>query len=165
MKARGYTLLSAAVAALYCVMAFWTLPEIADQAGGLRPFDLRPFGYSPEEAQSFLDALSAEGRAYYALIQHRLDLVFPPLLALWLCLSARKLFAVRVAFAICVVAVVGMAADLGENHFVGELLKGFDTETVRLVSRLTVVKSVSATLCLLAVLWGFFGHLRASRDG
>jgi hypothetical protein len=54
-----------------------------------RPFDIRPLGYSYEEARSFLAATGEQGRAYYLSRQLILDTVYPPFyavsraLALW----------------------------------------------------------------------------------
>jgi hypothetical protein len=63
-------------------MVFGTLPYLRRTAGGLEPFDLRPFGYTPEEARALLYALSEIGRAYYADVQLQLDTAFPALYAL-----------------------------------------------------------------------------------
>ena len=68
--------------ALWGVMMFWTLAYLRRTAGGLEPFDLRPFGYTPEEARALLYALSSVGRAYYAEVQLQLDTAFPALYAL-----------------------------------------------------------------------------------
>ena len=68
--------------ALWGVMVFWTLAYLRRTAGGLAPFDLRPFGYTPEEARKLLYALSGIGRAYYADVQLQLDTAFPALYAL-----------------------------------------------------------------------------------
>src|SRR5215470_4116149 len=64
------------------VMAFGTLAYLRRTAGGLEPFDLRPFGYTPEEARALLYALSDIGRAYYADVQLQLDTAFPALYAI-----------------------------------------------------------------------------------
>src|SRR5262244_4314433 len=68
--------------ALWGVMVFWTLAYLRRIAGGLEPFDLRPFGYTPEEARALLYALSDIGRAYYADVQLQLDTAFPALYAI-----------------------------------------------------------------------------------
>jgi len=68
--------------ALWGVMVFWTLAYLRRVAGGLEPFDLRPFGYTPEEARALLFALSNVGRTYYADVQLPLDTAFPALYAL-----------------------------------------------------------------------------------
>ena len=41
----------AVAACLYATMTLWTLPEIAQAAGGLPPFDMRPGGYDFDEAR------------------------------------------------------------------------------------------------------------------
>ena len=68
--------------ALWGVMMFWTLAYLRRTAGGLEPFDLRPFGYTPEEARALLYALSGVGRTYYADMQLQLDTAYPALYAL-----------------------------------------------------------------------------------
>jgi len=68
--------------ALWGVMMFWTFAYLRRTAGGLEPFDLRPFGYTPEEARALLYALSDVGRTYYANVQLQLDTAFPALYAL-----------------------------------------------------------------------------------
>jgi hypothetical protein len=68
--------------ALWGVMVFWTLAYLRRIAGGLEPFDLRPFGYTPEEARALLFALSSIGRNYYADVQLQLDTAYPALYAL-----------------------------------------------------------------------------------
>jgi hypothetical protein len=68
--------------ALWGVMVFWTLAYLRRIAGGLEPFDLRPFGYTPEEARALLFALSSIGRTYYADVQLQLDTAYPALYAL-----------------------------------------------------------------------------------
>jgi len=68
--------------ALWGVMVFWSLAYLRRTAGGLEPFDLRPFGYTPEEARALLFALSSIGRNYYADVQLQLDTAYPALYAI-----------------------------------------------------------------------------------
>src|SRR5262249_39433895 len=82
--------------ALWGVMVFCTLAYLRRTAGGLEPFDLRPFGYTPEEARALLFALSSIGRNYYADVQLQLDTAYPAvyafsrgLLLLWLTAPGR----------------------------------------------------------------------------
>jgi len=67
---------------LWGVMVFGTLAYLRRTAGGLAPFDLRPFGYTPQEARALLYALSDIGRAYYADVQLQLDTAYPALYAI-----------------------------------------------------------------------------------
>ncbi|SNS15872.1 hypothetical protein [Antarctobacter heliothermus] len=159
MSRVAYLILTAATLAVYFVMVLWTLPTIAAAAGGALPFDLRPWGYSPEEAAAFLSVLSDPGRSLYSDVQLRLDTVYPPLLAIWICASAARLFPRGVVWAIGLVAVGGMAADLAENAAVAQLLDGFDADTARRAARWTMVKSAATTLALTALLAGFVAWL------
>lgn len=149
-----YILLSLATAALYLVMALWSLPEITAEADGLRPFDLRPLGYSAEAAEAFLNALSDEGRVFYAETQHALDTVFPALLLAWAGWTVWLLFTGPVRWALIALAVLGCVADYSENAAVARLLEGFEPGTASLAARWTLVKSGAATVVYLAVLWG-----------
>ena len=74
---------------LWAVMFFGTLAHLRALAGGAAPFDVRPRGYSYEDARAFLNAIGAAGRAYYLNPELVLDSFYPPLyavsraLALW----------------------------------------------------------------------------------
>ena len=83
--------LVAVTTAIYLVMVLWSLPKISAAAGGATPFDMRPLGYSFEEARAFLTALSSEGARFYRTVQHRLDLLYPALLAATLFFAIRAL--------------------------------------------------------------------------
>jgi hypothetical protein len=63
--------------ALWAVMVFGKLAHLRRLAGGLDPFDVRPFGDSAGEARLLLDALGEAGREFYARVQLRLDAVYP----------------------------------------------------------------------------------------
>jgi hypothetical protein len=74
---------------LWAVMFFGTLAHLQALAGGAAPFDIRPLGYSYEQARAFLEAIGEPGRAYYLRPQLVLDAIYPPFyavsraLALW----------------------------------------------------------------------------------
>src|SRR6476661_3899679 len=72
--------------ALLAFMMFWTLAYLRRVSGGLTPFDLRPFGYSFDEARTFLFAISDIGRNYYLDVQLQVDTVAPAVYALSRCL-------------------------------------------------------------------------------
>ena len=155
---QGYWSLVAAALAVYGSMIFWSLPFIAAEAGGLRPFDLRPTGYGFNEARDFLRALSPDGRAHYLGTQAILDSMYPPLLfacvgmALWH-LSQDMLTVTRGL--VVAVAAVGMVADGFENVVVREMLAagpdGLTPELVAEASRVTVVKSAAVTASFVAL--------------
>ena len=155
-----YALVSLATLALYLAMVLWTLPEIAAEADGLRPFDLRPLGYSVEAAQDFLNALSEEGRVFYAETQHGLDAVFPALLLVWGAWTIRLLFSGPLRWGLIALAVLGALADFGENAAVARLLDGFDADTAIQAARFTMAKSAAATVVYAAILWGVAALIR-----
>ena len=143
----------AAVLAVYLVMVVWSLPKIAAMADGLPAFDMRPLGYTLAEARSFLAALSPEGRAFYTGVQHRLDLVFPGLLALMFLFLFRRLAPGWPGQALSLIALAGAAFDWAENAAVAGLLAREPTdETLVLASRLTLLKSACTTLAMTTLL-------------
>ncbi|MEO1154060.1 MAG: hypothetical protein AAFR34_10225 [Pseudomonadota bacterium] len=165
----GYWALVAATLALYAVIAFWSLPYIASEAGGMPAFDARPAGYGFEDAQAFLAALSPAGRAHYLGTQAILDSMYPPLLfacvgvALWhLSQDMQKVTRGMVV----AVAAVGMVADGFENVVVREMLAaGPNALTPGLVteaSRVTVVKSAAVTASFIAL--ALIAVRRVARD-
>jgi hypothetical protein len=71
-----FWLLVAAAGALYLAMMVLTVPVLLREAGGLKPFDFRPFGYSFHDVQTYLGAISEEGLATYLGLQHSLTWCF-----------------------------------------------------------------------------------------
>ena len=162
----------ATAAVVYLVMVLWSLPKIAAEAGGAMPFDMRPAGYTLEDAQAFLTALSPEGNAFYRETQHRLDSLYPPLLeatlglGLWIMAPCTSPW-LRASLALF--AVPGMVFDLTENLLVADMLMSQagspDAELAMLASAATVLKSVFTTLAmsLLLILTGWWAWKRWRR--
>lgn len=150
----AYWALFAVTLAVYAAMAGWTLPAIARDAAGLAPFDLRPTGYTVAEARAFLAALGDEGRALYLGPQHRLDLIYPALLAAVLIGAVRVLVApFWLQFGLCVLALGGMTADYLENARVAVMLGGGPVPDALILAanRATQVKAGLTSLVMLAV--------------
>lgn len=156
-----------ATGVVYLTMVLWSLPEIARQAGGIPPFDMRPTGYSAEEARAFLSALGDEGRAFYRDVQHWLDLAFPGLFALSLILGFLKLAPRPLALVLSAVAIASAGFDWSENAAVAGLLAAPDPTdaAIAAASRMTVLKSVCVTVALTALLllgvWAVWQRWRA----
>ena len=144
--------------AVYLTMLFWTLPAISVGAGGLMPFDMRPTGYSGDEAREFLAALTDEARGLYQGPQHWLDLFYPALLAIVLIGAVRGLVPNRmVASTLILAALVGAASDYVENWHIAQMLAQtdpVDDDRVRAASLATQVKSAMTTLAMLGVAAG-----------
>jgi hypothetical protein len=50
---------------VWAVMFFGPIAHFSRLAGGASPFDIRPMGYSYDEAYAFLNAIGEQGRRYY----------------------------------------------------------------------------------------------------
>ncbi|MBI3710538.1 MAG: hypothetical protein HY246_23075 [Proteobacteria bacterium] len=143
--------------ALWAVMVFGTLAHLRALAGGLDPFDVRPFGYSAAEAEDLLAALGREGRRFYARVQLRLDTVYPMtyvlsrgLLMWWLTKPAR-LGQLEVPFggrvALVGLPLVAMIFDYWENACIAAMLAtGAAAKLVATASAATQVKSLAGAL-------------------
>jgi hypothetical protein len=167
--------------ALWAAMAFGTLAHLRRVAGGLDAFDMRPLGYTAGEARVLLDALGESGREFYARVQLRLDAIYPATYALsrgllfWWLTAPGRLRAAPIATAVRVVlvalAVAVAAFDYAENIQIGRMLAAgasIDTGTIETASRMTLLKSLTASVAetcviVLAVLAGL--RWRSQRPG
>lgn len=148
-----FVLLLIASGALYGAMMLLTVPVLLAEAGGLRPFDFRPFGYGYADVQTYLNALSEEGVATYLGLQQQLDLLFPLVLSAMFVVGFRRFLAPAFGIPMTVVAVIAASADYAENAMVARILTAPVTEgEVALASMLTVTKSVSVALCMVVML-------------
>jgi len=157
--ARLFWIVFAVAIAIYLAMLAWTLPTLSAAAGGLAPFDMRPTGYSFEEAKALLAALGPDATSIFENVQHRLDLVYPPLLAASLFLAIGLLAPAgwgRWRWLAAAVALPGMVFDWLENAAVSHLLAlgpaGITPQEVAAASRWTVLKSTLSALAMTAVL-------------
>lgn len=156
-----------ATSAIYAVMVLWSLPKISAAAGGLASFDMRPAGYSLDEATIFLTTLTDEGRAFYLSTQQWLDSFYPPMMAatlvlgLWIMAPLQNLTA---KWVLAMIPILAMLADFLENDQVRILLVDapwyIDPPVVGWASFATVIKSLLTTLAMtlllfFTVLWGW----------
>lgn len=160
---RAFWLSFAGAMAIYLAMVFWSIPLIVGQAGNQVPFDMRPMGYSLEDARSFLGALSTEGRDFYLNVQQKLDIAYPALLGLSLVLGLQLALRRPWGTVFGVVALMATAADYFENYLVSGLLQQsaetLDPVTVQVASFLTISKSLGHMTCFVALLFGASTHL------
>jgi hypothetical protein len=158
--------ITAASAALYLVMVAVTLPHLGALVAGAPVFDLRLLGYGFADAQDLVARLGVDGAAYYENVQHRLDSIFPVLLALslvyWLIAAARRwqghglpLSGAVLAAMLAVVAIAN-AADLGENAAVSVMLaagpKALTPGMVHIASSFTLAKSFFSSVAYVSLL-------------
>jgi hypothetical protein len=167
---------------LWGVMVFSTLAYLRSTAGGLEPFDLRPFGYTPEEARALLYALSEVGRAYYADVQLQLDTAFPAvyafsrgLLLLWLTAAGRtanRPLPLLAHLALLILPLATAWFDYLENQGIAAMLAAgphADDELIERTSFWTRAKSLAALatelvcLMLAAIAFARWRHRRQSQ--
>ena len=154
-----FWLMFAVMTGVYLVMVLWSIPQIVADAGGLLAFDMRPMGYSFDEAGAFLEALSDEGRLFYLNVQQMLDSAYPALFAvvMVMVMAFTHLFRRLPRVLAIAFALAGAGFDYLENAAVAVMLRAGDSVTETMVataSRWTVLKSGAVTLALVALLIG-----------
>ena len=157
---RQAALFGLAAAGIYLLMIFGTLAHI-ETVSGLRPFDMRPGGYSAELANSLIDALESSGRWYYLTRQIPLDLVYPSLMALtlislfkWLGSRDVSQKLVRIGTWFSIAAAI---ADYLENAGICVMILSWpeiSANTVLAASVASILKSGLTTTAVLIVLLG-----------
>jgi hypothetical protein len=161
---RQAALFGLAAAGIYLLMIFVTLAHI-ETLSGLRPFDMRPSGYSAEQANSLINALGSSGRRYYLTRQIPLDLVYPSLMALTLVSLLNWLGSRHVSHKLVRIgawfSITAAIADYLENAGICLMILSWpeiSANTVLAASVASIVKSgltAAATLTVLlgAVFW------------
>ena len=153
-----FWMMFAVMLGVYLVMVLWSLPLLMADAGGLPVFDLRPAGYSFDEAQAFLAALSPEGRAFYLDVQQWLDTAYPALMGVTLVMAFGFLFRGALRWIAIVFALAGAVFDYLENAAVAGMLRagseGITPDMVATASRWTLLKSGAVTLAMLMLIAG-----------
>ena len=151
-----YWVVVAATVANYLTMVLWSLPKISEAAGGSMPFDMRPSGYSFDDAQAFLIAITDTGRDFYLHTQHLLDAFYPALFAITVAIALVHLLPRYWGWAFGAIAVLAAGFDYLENHAVAAMLSvETDALTQAMVSTAnnwTLAKSVGVTLASSALL-------------
>lgn len=154
--------------AIYLIMITVTLAHIETVSGQV-PFDMRPAGYSPQDATALLEGLGADGRRYYVQRQILLDTLYPALLALtliFLMLWVGKRIENDQVVRVGIILSVGAAlCDYAENLGIAVMIWSWPNLTDALVyasSAATISKSVltmAAFLCLMLIggLWAWQG--------
>lgn len=145
--------------ALYLCMVTGTLAHIEDLSG-LRPFDMRPLGYSASQAAALLNALEEEGRAYYLSRQIPLDMAYPAVLALTLisamCWFGRRLKRPGLVRLGVLLAIGAALCDYAENLGIMALILSWPDSPLLLVhaaSTATILKSVFTTLAVIQTIF------------
>ena len=152
-----YWLLVLVTLVVYFVMVLWSLPLISKAAGGQLAFDLRPFGYTVDEARAFLFALSDEGAVFYSTVQHKLDTVYPALVCAVLVIPLWHLSENWSKFwrvLLVLIPVTGSTADYLENNAVATMLAAGEVsdDLITTASGWTILKSSATTIAAIALI-------------
>jgi len=153
-------------ASIYALMINVTLAHI-EAVSKQVPFDMRPFGYGPQEASRLLDALGEEGRIYYLTRQIPLDMFYPALLAMTLVASilffARRPPGSRLVRAGIACALGAALFDYAENLGIASMIlrwPDLSHGVVHATSAASIVKSGLTTAAVAIVLLVGAGWLR-----
>lgn len=151
---------------IYIAMLTWSLPLISDAAGGLAPFDMRPSGYTYEEAKVFLSALSEDANSFYRHTQiAKLDTAYPGLLALTLFMAIGLLAQnwLKIwGWVLALIAIPGAIFDYMENINIKLMLflgpDNINAEIVANASARSTAKAMFTTaamsvLLILLIIW------------
>ena len=151
-----YWVVVAATVANYLIMILWSLPKVSEMAGGGVPFDMRPGGYSFDEALDFLITITDTGRDFYLNTQHFLDSFYPALFAATVAIALVHLLPRYWGWVLATIAIVAGAFDYLENSAVAAMLRvepdALTQVMVSTASNWTLAKSVSTTIASLALL-------------
>ena len=139
---------------VFTIMKTVTIPMIVEQANGLEVFDLRPMGYSIDEARLFIESLTSEGKFIYTKIQLPLDFIYPVLLALFsvdtISYLKRWIYVPKWIFYVPVFACV---FDYLENISIYLMLRENCSDYIIWIgSFFTISKSIMTTISLTAIL-------------
>ena len=151
-----YWVVVAATVTNYLTMVLWSLPLVREMAGGGMPFDMRPGGYSFDDARVFLTAITDTGRDFYLNTQQLLDLFYPTLFAITVAIPLVHLVPRYWSWILAVLAIAAGAFDHLENSAVAVMLRVEPdalTETmVSTASNWSLAKSISTSIASVALL-------------
>jgi hypothetical protein len=148
---------------IYLTMLLWTMPHLHELTGGLFIFDLRPTGYTADEARTLLLAMGTDGRNFYAQKQQMLDLFYPAFLACSLAGGLFTLLPAKLSYPLAATAFASMMFDYLENHAVAGMLAldplKLSEGAVAAANRWTVLKSMTGGLAMTALLIAVVAHI------
>ena len=151
-----YWVLVAATVTNYLIMVLWSLPLVSEMADGGVPFDMRPGGYSFDDAQVFLTLITDAGRDFYLNTQQPLDLFYPTLFAITVAIPLVHLLPRYWGWTLAALAIVAGCLDHLENSAVAVMLRvepdALTEAMVTTASNWSLAKSISTTVVLVALL-------------
>lgn len=139
---------------VYALMLLITIPKVMGFSGGLKIFDMMPFGYSTKYANSLLNSLGEEGQHIYLFQQIPLDLIFPFLFGVGNCLLLayflNKLNRLKDKYLyLCMLPLFASSFDYLENFGIISMLFNYPNLSdllVQTTSLFSVAKSLLTTV-------------------
>ena len=151
-----------AAAISYGILLWIGITQLMPAADGLRPFDLRVFGYDMTDATTYLEALGEEGRALIEGPVRTWDTVFPVAFTLFLALVSLR-GGGKLGWIGAVLALGYGAADLIENAAILQLVRGPVPPDQLMVSSASLLTQAKFALVALALLLGIVARVRRGR--
>lgn len=151
-KKKAGLIISGALTALICAaMNFVLIPKIEETTNGIRCFDMN-FGYSPADAQSFLESISKISRHIYLCFQLPLDFIYPICYCMFFVLLITVLSKKKTKLVI--VPLILALFDYTENIFTVVFLNKTITNTniFYVSSTVTAIKTVLMYICFLIII-------------
>ncbi len=135
---------------IYSIMLEVTIPHLVAESNGMAIFDMRPLGYSVEEAMRLIKQMSSSGIDYYRVVQLPLDFVYPVLLGAFGAMSLGYFSKwVRIYNVYYVLPVMVTLFDYLENFGIYLMLSDLNSLLIiRLASLCSVIKSLSTTILM-----------------
>lgn len=151
-----YWVVVAAAVTNYLIMVLWSLPLVSEMADGGVPFDMRPGGYSFDDALVFLSTIDDTGRHFYLDTQQFLDLFYPTLFAITVAIPLVRFVPRYWGWTLAAIAIAAGVFDYLENGAVAVLLttepESVTEAMVSTASNWTLAKSISTTIASVALL-------------
>ena len=152
---------------VYTMMMTITIPKVMRFSDGMKILDMMPFGYNAAYVNTLLNTLGEKGRYAYLFNQIPLDMIYPLLFGISLCLILayllKKLGKLEgTLFYICFLPLISALFDYCENIGVITILNSYPDNSNLLAQTtnvFSVLKSTSTTInfviliVLLIVLW------------
>jgi hypothetical protein len=152
---------------VYTIMMTITIPKVMSFSDGMKILDMMPFGYNAAYVDSLLITLGEKGRYAYLVNQIPLDMIYPLLFGISLCLILAYLLkrlgkSEGSLFYICFLPLISALFDYCENIGVITILNSYPDNSNLLAQTtnvFSVLKSTSTTInfviliVLLIALW------------
>ena len=145
---------------VYLFMVFITIPRVMTYSNGMDLFDMMPFGYSVDYANTLLGSLGPDGRDAYLFSQLPLDMVYPLLFGLTYSLLIAYYFHKlkwfdKPIFYLSLLPILAGGFDYLENIGIITMLTGYPDVSsfiIKLTNLVTISKSILSTISFILLI-------------